>query len=211
MPLLNGVFSVARRPDAAEVADLATSPRLAVLPWSLQVRGDRVDPAIEEIAAGHGLRQRSSVQFMLRDLTDADAAPPPADAPRVRAVSGDEKDLYRHLLAAGAEGPPELFDVFVAPALMNHPDMRGYVTEAAGEPVATSFGVLVGDTVGVFNVTVPPRHRRRGYGRAATRAVLRDARAAGARTAFLHATPLGIPLYETMGFRTAENWTAFTP
>ncbi|MER8226445.1 GNAT family N-acetyltransferase [Streptomyces sp. NPDC094143] len=81
----------------------------------------------------------------------------------------------------------------------------------AGEPAATSFGVLVGDAVGVFNVTVLPQHRRRGYGRAATRAVLRDAHAAGARTAFLHSTPPGVPLYEAMGFHTAENWTAFTP
>lgn len=57
---------------------------------------------------------------------------------------------------------------------------------------------------------VPPQYRRRGYGRAATAAVLRDAYEEGARTAFLHASPLGVPLYQVMGFRLTENWTLFT-
>jgi len=57
------------------------------------------------------------------------------------------------------------------------------------------------------NISVPEHHRRRGYGRLATAAVLRDAYASGARTAFLHSSPMAVPLYEGMGFRTAGNWT----
>jgi GNAT superfamily N-acetyltransferase len=94
--------------------------------------------------------------------------------------------------------------------VMDHVSMRAYLVEVEGVPVATSFGVLVDDLVGVFNIAVPPPYRRRGYGRAATAAVLRAAYEEGARTAFLHASPLGAPLYQVMGFRRTENWTLFT-
>ncbi|MFE1850444.1 hypothetical protein [Streptomyces sp. NPDC059489] len=42
-------------------------------------------------------------------------------------------------------------------------------------------------------------------------AVLSDAYRNGARTAFLHASPMGVPLYRAMGFRLAESWTVFVP
>ena len=211
MPLLNGVFSVMRPADAAEVATFAASPGLESVAWSVQVRGEEVDPRIVGTAADHGLRQRSTLPFMLKELEEGDGGEPDPAGLMVRRVLGDEGDPYRAVMAAGYEGPEELFSIFAAPSLMDHPSMRGHLAEVDGIPVASSFGVLVDDLVGVFNIAVPPRYRRRGYGRAATAAVLRDARAAGARTAFLHASPLGVPLYRAMGFHLAENWTLFTP
>src|SRR5690606_12524742 len=94
---------------------------------------------------------------------------------KVRRVLGDEGNLYRKAMADGYEGPEEAFSYFTSPAVMDHASMRAYLTEVDGVVVATSFGVLVDDLVGVFNIAVPPQHRRRGYGRAATAAVLRDA------------------------------------
>ncbi|WP_370963746.1 hypothetical protein [Amycolatopsis sp. cg9] len=40
--------------------------------------------------------------------------------------------------------------------------------------------------------------------------MLREGYALGARTAFLHASPPGVPLYEAMAFAHAENWSLFT-
>ena len=211
MPLLNGVFSATRPADADEVATFAASPRLQSVAWSVQVRGEEVDPRIVGTAADHGLLQRSTLPFMLKKLEESDRREPEPAGLRVRRVLGDEGVPYRTVMAAGYEGPEELFSFFAAPSVMDHPSMRGYLAEVQGIPVASAFGVLVDDLVGVFNIAVPPRYRRRGYGRAATAAVLRDARAAGARTAFLHASPLGVPLYRAMGFHLAENWTLFTP
>ncbi|HEV7709432.1 MAG TPA: GNAT family N-acetyltransferase [Asanoa sp.] len=206
VPTLNGVLAVAGPADVDEVSAFAGSPRLTELPWSVQVRGGDDAERVAAVAAGHGLTQRVPLPFMLKELTG------PVDAdPTVRRVSGADGDLYRKALAEGYEGPESIFDGFSRPALLDHPAMRGYVVEVAGTVVATSFGVLVGDQVGVFNIAVPPEHRRRGYGRAATAAVLRDGYAAGARHAFLHATPLGVPLYESMGFQTAQTWAVFLP
>ncbi|GLW09100.1 hypothetical protein Misp01_42290 [Microtetraspora sp. NBRC 13810] len=210
MSLLNGVFSVAREADADEVACFAAAPGLAAVTWSVQVRGEHVGHRIADTAARHGLDRRMTLPFMIKKLTEEDAGATGTSEPRVRRVAGAEGDTYRETMAAGYEGPAEIFTAFTLPAVMDHVSMSAYLAEAAGVPVATSFGVLVNDLVGVFNLAVPPPHRRRGYGRAATAAVLRDAYEAGARTAFLHASPMGVPLYLDMGFRTAENWTIFT-
>ncbi|MGW4642493.1 GNAT family N-acetyltransferase [Sphaerisporangium sp. NPDC004334] len=209
MPLLNGVFSSAREPDAAEIAAFAGSPELRSMPWSVQVRGERFDPRIADTAAAHGLARRSTLPFMLKSLSQADAADAEDGASKVRPVGGDESALYQAMLAAGYEGPPSLFTPMCLPSVLDHPAMRAYVAEEAGEPVATSFGVFLGDHVAVFNIAVLPAHRRRGHGRAATAAVLRDGYAIGARTAFLHSSTMGVPLYESMGFHIAENWTTF--
>ncbi|WP_399896122.1 GNAT family N-acetyltransferase [Streptomyces sp. BBFR51] len=210
MPLLNGVISTARATDADELAAFAASLKLAPVAWSVQVRGEQVEDRIVAMAGDHGLQQRMVLPFMLKELDAGDLRRSEADGVEVRRVLGDEGDLYRTVMAAGYEGPEEIFSVFTAPAVMDHVSMRAYLAEVEGVPVATSFGVLVDDLVGVFNIAVPPQHRRRGYGRAATAAVLRDAYELGARTAFLHASPLGVPLYEAMGFRLTENWTLFT-
>jgi ribosomal protein S18 acetylase RimI-like enzyme len=210
MPFLNGVISTARDADAEEVAAFAASPKLESVAWSLQVRGEQVDDRIVATAGDRGLQQRMALPFMLKEFGDGDIREPEADGLKVRRLLGDEGDLYRTVMAAGFEGPEEIFSIFTAHSVMDHASMRCYLAEAEGVPVATSFGVLVDDLVGVFNIAVPPQYRRRGYGRAATAAVVRDAYEAGARTAFLHASPLGVPLYQAMGFRLAENWTLFT-
>ncbi|MEV0718381.1 GNAT family N-acetyltransferase [Asanoa sp. NPDC050611] len=201
VPTLNGVIQVGPALDPEEIAGFADSPRLTGLPWSLQVRGAAEADKIAAIAAAHKLDQRTTLPFMLKDLTGRDEV-----NGSVRRVSGADRDLCRRALAAGFEAPEEIFEGFTVPALLDHPATRSYVVEVAGEVVATSFGVLVDDLVGVFNIAVPPEHRRRGYGRLATAAVLRDAYPAGAHTAFLHASPMGVPLYAAMGFHTAETW-----
>ncbi|MFC6018137.1 GNAT family N-acetyltransferase [Plantactinospora solaniradicis] len=209
MPFLNGVISIRREADVEEVAAFAASPRLKAVAWSIQVRNERAADQIASTVAHHGFGQTMALPFMIKELSERDTEVPVAD-PVVRRVSGAEGDLYQRVMAAGYEGPVEIFAIFSSPAVMDHPSMRAYIAEVDGVPVATSFGVLVDDLVGVFNVAVPPSSRRRGYGRVATAAVLREAYAAGARTAFLHASPLGVPLYQDMGFRIAENWRIFT-
>ncbi|MGW4460967.1 GNAT family N-acetyltransferase [Micromonospora sp. NPDC004704] len=210
MSLLNGVISIDREPDVEEIAAFATSPKLTPVAWSIQTRGDEPIQGIERTATEHGLTKRTTLPFMTKALTTVDAQLPKTDAPRVRGLTGTDSELYRTVMAAGYEGPPEIFAVLSSPAVLDHSAMRGYVAEVDGVPVASSFGVVVDDHVGVFNIAVPPEHRRRGYGRAATAEVLREAYAAGARTAFLHASPMGVGLYQDMGFRVAENWTIFT-
>jgi GNAT superfamily N-acetyltransferase len=211
MPFLNGVIGLAAEPDVDEIAAVAASPRLAEVASSIQVRSARAGEAVAAVAAAHGLGNTMALPFMLKALGEEDCVVPHPDGVVVRPVRSDESERYQAALAEGYEGPYEFFGIFTARSVMDHPSMRAYVAEVDGEVVATSFGVLVADQVGIFNIAVPPPHRRRGYGRAATAAVMRDAYRDGARTAFLHASELGTPLYLDMGFDIAERWTLHVP
>jgi N-acetylglutamate synthase len=135
------------------------------------------------------------------------------DVEAIEAFTGapqEDGGLYQKSPAAGFEAPEEIFEDFSTPSLLEGPGMTAYVAEVDGVAVATSFAGRVDDQLGVFNVSVVPEHRRRGYGKAVTAAVLRDGYSTGARTAFLTSTEDGFPLYKSMGFRTAESWTSFT-
>ncbi len=212
VPAMNGIFAVGPEPDPVEIAEFAASfaasPTAESVPWSIQVRSERFDERIVNTAAEHGLVQRTTEPLMLKDLTEADAKLPESRA-SVRRLSSEEGALYQRSLATGFEAPAELFERLTSPAVMNHPATWAYLAETEDGPVATALGILVGELVGVYNISVIPEHRRQGYGRLATAAVLREAYAAGAHTAFLGSSEMGLPLYEEMGFRTAENWTLF--
>ncbi len=75
-----------------------------------------------------------------------------------------------------------------------------------GLPVARSMALVTDGMAGVYNVFVRGEYRRRGYGAALTSAALDAACAAGATSACLSATELGLPLYERMGFETVFRY-----
>lgn len=211
MAFLNGVFSSARQPDPEAIAALLPPQETFDLPWSIQVRGDQPIQPILELATECGKEQQVSLPFMVRRLDE-----PPNDefstgSLNIRRATIEDQSTYQAAMAAGFEGPVELFSPFSAPAVLSAPRMTAWLAEERGIPVGTGFGVQVGDWVGIFNISTHPNYRRRGYGRAMIARVLRDAFRAGARGAFLHGTPTGVLLYESMGFSRAENWTVFVP
>jgi N-acetylglutamate synthase len=207
--VLNGVIGTTREPDVTELSAFAASYRNDTLPWSIQLRGDRAHPAIEQVAAARGLTKAFILPFMVKQVGEGDMNMPTKGTMSVRRVPKEDHDVYNSVLAAGFEAPEHIFRGFSAPNVMSAEGMSAYLVEEAGIPVATSFGVLVNDHVGVFNIATPPAYRRRGYARTAIAAVLRDAYARGARTAFLHCTPAGRAVYESLGFATAENWLIY--
>jgi GNAT superfamily N-acetyltransferase len=67
--------------------------------------------------------------------------------------------------------------------------------------VCVALTLRVGDDVSVQYVATDQHHRRRGLASGLLRTVLDAARAGGARTATLQASPDGLPVYERLGFR----------
>jgi GNAT superfamily N-acetyltransferase len=74
------------------------------------------------------------------------------------------------------------------------------VAEAAGELVGVAAGAAFAATGWVGGVAVVPFARRVGLGGALTEAVLEFLEASGVATVLLHATELGRPVYERLGF-----------
>jgi hypothetical protein len=81
---------------------------------------------------------------------------------------------------AAGSGAPPGLAAAAPAALLDDPRVTAYLSEEDGVAAAAGLGVLA------------------------------DAGAAGAYTAFLHARPAGVPLYQALGFRVAEQWTHFT-
>jgi GNAT superfamily N-acetyltransferase len=78
-----------------------------------------------------------------------------------------------------------------------------------GDEVASTVTVTPGDRlIGVHEMMTPPRHRRRGAGRAVLHAALRELWRPATAGAYLLSTPAGRPLYEAFGFHAlAESKT----
>ena len=74
------------------------------------------------------------------------------------------------------------------------------VAEADGELAGVAAGARFGGTGWVGGVAVAPAHRRVGLGRALTETVVERLEAGGVATVLLHATALGRPVYERLGF-----------
>jgi ribosomal protein S18 acetylase RimI-like enzyme len=74
------------------------------------------------------------------------------------------------------------------------------VAEAGGDLVGVAAGAVFGATGWVGGVAVVPGHRRAGLGGALTEAILEFLEGRGVATALLHATALGRPVYERLGF-----------
>ncbi|WUD70968.1 hypothetical protein OG937_04385 [Streptomyces sp. NBC_00510] len=208
--LLNTV-STGHERDLRETEALAEELSATGLPWSIQVRGE-ADPELTALAARFGRTAGTTLPLLAWDaasLADLPAAPPGGGT--VRTLTGAEAGRYSAALAAGFGMPGEVADAFALPALLDAPGMTAFTLDVDGEAVATGFNVLVGDHVGMFNGSVPPRHRGNGHYRTLVTARLRDAVASGARHAFTQNSPMSRPLYESLGFRLVETWTYLTP
>jgi ribosomal protein S18 acetylase RimI-like enzyme len=189
---LNAIISPALEPDADEIAG----------------RGEPA-PAITQVAAGHGLTRLNAMPLMIR-WPDDEGMPQQSGlgALRVRAVPTDQFDGYARTVEEGFEVPRGTFEVLANPSLAEVPGITYYIAEVDGVPLGTGMASVSDDLLGVFNITTLPRYRRLGYGRAVTLEIVREGYVAGATTAYLYASKMGEPVYESAGFRTEEYLTA---
>jgi len=111
----------------------------------------------------------------------------------------------------------ERFDVNgpLPPARLGAPDpvpgLAAWILTQDRVAVAGAYTYRHGADCGVYAVSTRPEWRRRGLARALLQHALSDARVRGARSASLQSTPMGQPLYESLGFRAAgryEEWAS---
>jgi GNAT superfamily N-acetyltransferase len=121
-------------------------------------------------------------------------------APSTAALRIGGSELAEAWFAAleGGDGFRRMFST----KLIADPAVRIAVADLDGEPVAGAMAIgSDGGVLGVYAVFTMDRARRKGLGRAVTWAAIRSGfEAWGSRIAVLEATPMGVPLYESMGF-----------
>lgn len=205
---LNMAYDRSLAPDLGALDELATEVGRRAVPWSIMIRGEASEE-VADLAARHGLLGRGEVPMMACATRDVVVRTGTAKRDLVRRVGAAEADLYTDVLTKGFDAPEGLFGQLMGGGVLDADPITGYLGEKGGQAVGTGLGVLTSGVVGVFNVAVVPAARGRGLGRALTEVVLLDGIAAGADAAYLHASAMGRPLYESMGFRLVESWTVF--
>jgi GNAT superfamily N-acetyltransferase len=129
-----------------------------------------------------------------------DPLPVPAGV-EVRACGPGDQEQMMDAMLAGFEFPDELQSPMRRLMALFGPDRLAHVMAVAdGEAVAAGSVWFTGDTAGLYNITTLDTHRGRGVGSAVTAALLDLARERGCAQAVLHATEMGRPVYERLGF-----------
>jgi N-acetylglutamate synthase len=208
---VNGVADVSpavRTPDIGPAARRAAA-ELTAVPWSIQLRAEP-DNEIVSLAVGLGRTTRSSHPFLVRMHAAAVRVPLPEELV-VRPVNGSAAGAFTAALMTGFQASKEAMGPLGCAEVLDLPSASGYLAEIDGVTVGSALVLRSGTCAGVFNICVAPEYRRCGYGTALTSEVLARAASDGAETAFLHSSPAGLRVYESLGFRTVEHWTHFAP
>jgi GNAT superfamily N-acetyltransferase len=213
IPVSNFVISHARVPDpedmallAAEAADLAAA---AEVPWSIVVRSDPTQQVLET-AAEYGLTRSSTEPFLTLALDGRSVQSPELSGFAVSAVAEGGYDAYVSTLSTAFGVPLAMVSRLFSPAYLGTEEITVYVGTVDGVPVVTGMGQLCDGFIGVAAIATRPEFRKRGYGQRMVERIMDDGYAAGARVGYLRSTDMALPLYEAMGFRTAEHWTTLS-
>jgi ribosomal protein S18 acetylase RimI-like enzyme len=97
------------------------------------------------------------------------------------------------------------------PAPVNDSGLQGWVIVKDGLAVAGAWSLVETGDCGIYAVATTPPWRRRGLARALMQSVLADAYWHGAETATLQSTPMGEPLYVSLGFEPAGRYEEWVP
>ncbi len=206
VPLFNSVLWAGLPRDPGNMLDAIlekyASKNLPTLWWV----GPRTQPP--DLAAHlqkRNFQHQASVPGMAIDLAAHPLSPDLTNGFRVELVSSaEDAKAYGETCPKGFELPPASSIAFqqIAERGIESRDFRHYVGRLDGVPVATSSLLLDSGVAGIYNVTTLPEARGRGIGAAITAAPLRDARAMNYRVGILHASAMGQPVYERLGFST---------
>jgi ribosomal protein S18 acetylase RimI-like enzyme len=157
----------------------------------------------------HGLRLSTELPGMIAERVLPPVKPLPrlevrrvAD-PVTRAAFCDIGSLCFHVPI------PWFQEVFDSVAVWDR--FTGYVGYFEGAPVSTAAVVVGGGAIGVYNVATVPDEQRRGFGESVMRHALAEARARhGIEPVILQSTPVGLRLYQRMGFRTVARVAVYS-
>jgi GNAT superfamily N-acetyltransferase len=171
------------------------------------------DDAFVDVVTGLGLERTSSDPWLpgmaLHPLPGPGgiAAPTGIEIREVHGAAGVADHVSA--AAAGFGMDREIVGAFVTEAAAARPDIALYAAYDGPVPVAAGLGMRVGRTIGVFNIATVDAYRGRGIGAAMTMRVVDDGAAAGCDTAILQASPMGLPIYERLGFVTVVAYDGY--
>jgi ribosomal protein S18 acetylase RimI-like enzyme len=152
----------------------------------------------------YGLRLSVQLPGMITDaVLPPDRPLPPLEVRRVE--PGPPRDAFCAIGSTCFHVPIAWFkEVFDGETVWER--FAGYVGYVNGEPVSTTAIIHSDGVLGVYNVATLPAYQRHGYGEALMRQALADAQQRHfTKRVVLQSTPVGLTLYQRMGFQTVTK------
>ncbi len=201
------------RPPFDDVVETAAAVRACFapkLPHRLVFRAEYL-PALRVLeAAGWRHRAEPTPAMTLATPTSIPSPPCGLSIREVRTLT--ELVAYREAAFLGFGYPVAAAGLFLHELLLALSHVRLFAGIVGNAVVATSMLVVTGRIAGVYWVATREDQRRRGYGEALTwAAVFAATREFGCRTACLHASKAGFPVYARMGFAHAFDYEHLHP
>jgi ribosomal protein S18 acetylase RimI-like enzyme len=138
------------------------------------------------------------------------ATEPLPDGAELRRLSAPEQvpDFWKVAKAAYASNgfPPEVFTGYTRHEGMLAESVAAFVIYMEGEPVSIAMTIVNNGVAGIYWVGSLEQARGKGLGRAVTVAATNAGFALGAELASLQASPMGRPIYSTLGYETAFDY-----
>ena len=180
------------------------------LPWIVHALGDDVAHRVRAVAQDHRLVEAGVMPGMI--LRAGDALPEAAvDDLRIERVDGgDAVIVYNDVIATGFGMPREYLNPLDTPEFATLPGTTLYLGFIDDVPVAISLLFVTNGIAGIYNVATVPEVRRRGIGAAMTWQAIEDGFQSGCELAYLQSSPMGLSLYERIGFRKMSDHKMWT-
>jgi GNAT superfamily N-acetyltransferase len=166
---------------------------------------DRFRPLMEQLGLVLPADHEPLPGMALHPIPPA-TSPVPAEHEIRRATDDADVEVHLRTAALGFGMPEDLLRPIVPPETWRQPDTAVYVGYTDGQPVTTGFGRRTGRTIGVYNIATIESARRHGLGAAMTERVTADGAVDGCDVAILQASPMGLPIYERLGYRTVVEY-----
>lgn len=214
LPFLN--VSVLDRPavtakSMAAALDIAKQrAATCVHPSMIALSEDWVPGDWEQIATRHGF----SRALNMTGMSAHELRPPRRPAPNIEFRRVTDVPTARDLAIVNAHAykmPPELFEC-IANLCIWQAESFGYVGYADGRAITAAATFPAAGTIYVAFVATMPDAHGRGYAEAVMRKAIEEGqRSIGARRLTLHASDMGRPLYQSMGFQPGGSVPLLVP
>ncbi len=173
--------------------------------FRLRIRDDE-EPVEDDPFVAGGLARNGGIPSLSAPLSATEVK----SALDVRRVT-DEATLADHIevVAAAFEWDTEELAMVFRPRIIDTGGWYAYVGYDGDSPVTTTQLVLAGGVGGLYYVGTAEAARGRGWGEAITRHAMAEAASLGCGTVTLQASPMGLPIYEHIGFRRVAYYRTF--
>ena len=127
----------------------------------------------------------------------------------VRALGPEVVSIAGDLIAAAFEAPRDVIARCIDVGLTETPGVETYVAWGDDGAMSTVTLTPTGNTAGISLMATPPKHQRKGLGRALLTQVIADYRRRGVARFHLGATEAGRPLYASLGVEPIADLSAW--